>query len=425
MAIEKEINPYKDQDVDNLELPVNENGRFGNTNLGNLREVQIGAGNTVFRGDKSGIWLGSSKFATAPFSVDMDGNVIASSIVLSGYTTSSDVTTIIGDTVTTSYVNALSITAGSVAAEDITGTTITGKTVRTASSGQRVQMSGSTNDLRVYDSSGELRMKLDNDLMQFYNEAGGTSGSIFATDTGSYEYLYISNSTTDGAIVLEIDNTGYFAVTEDANVRMYYSTSSNTWVFEHDIYPETDGVADLGGSSFRWDTVYCYTLSEVSDINLKENIQPLSYGLNEILQIEPIIYTFKGNQENEELSASLKSDLKENFDRRMEKKMEDMSEEEKNAYIEKQNTRLEETDQRKIDRINKLKSKVHIGFSAQDVYKIIPEVTDNASPDSEETASINKTQLIPVLVKAIQELHEKIELLGKEINTLKKTPNNL
>lgn len=46
---------------------------------------QLGAGADVLRIDKSGIWLGAEKYTDAPFKVDMDGNLVASSATLSGY----------------------------------------------------------------------------------------------------------------------------------------------------------------------------------------------------------------------------------------------------------------------------------------------------------------------------------------------------
>lgn len=46
---------------------------------------QLGAGADVLRIDKSGIWLGAEKYTDAPFKVDMDGNLTASSATLSGY----------------------------------------------------------------------------------------------------------------------------------------------------------------------------------------------------------------------------------------------------------------------------------------------------------------------------------------------------
>lgn len=430
---QKTVNPY--QNIPYLPLEnTDQDTRHGAHFFRNVKQLQVGFGSKVFRVDRDGMWAGAENFADAPFSVDWDGNVIANSLDLSGYLQVGQALSDIGaGNITGTYIANGAIVSDKIAANAVTATkisvselsaisanigsvtagTLTGTLVRTSSSGKRVQMSNSTNDLRVYDSSGELRMALDDDLLQFYDEGGATSGSIFASSTGSYDYLYISNSTTDGAIVMEIDNTGYFAIGEDANPRFYYLPSSNTWVIEHDLYPESDGAADLGGSGFRWDTVYCYALDEVSDINLKENIMPISYGLKEVLKMEPIMYNFKGNQEHEGHNASIKDDLKKNFDKRMKKKMKGMTKAEKDAFLAKKDARTQETDQRKVERLSKLKSKVHIGFSAQDMYKIVPEITRGASPDSTETASINKTQLIPVLVRAIQELHEEIEMLKK------------
>lgn len=48
----------------------------------NINSMQIGAGNKAMKADQSGLWLGADKFVDAPFSVDMDGNIIANSIKL-------------------------------------------------------------------------------------------------------------------------------------------------------------------------------------------------------------------------------------------------------------------------------------------------------------------------------------------------------
>jgi hypothetical protein len=68
----------------------------GNSYLSNLAGMQIGSGNQVFRGDGSGIWLGASKFEDAPFSVDMDGNVVATGLSLSGYLTKAGTDQVLG-----------------------------------------------------------------------------------------------------------------------------------------------------------------------------------------------------------------------------------------------------------------------------------------------------------------------------------------
>lgn len=45
----------------------------------------IGSGDKVFKADKEGIYLGNAKFADAPFSVDMVGNMVANSAVMGSY----------------------------------------------------------------------------------------------------------------------------------------------------------------------------------------------------------------------------------------------------------------------------------------------------------------------------------------------------
>jgi len=47
------------------------------TSSSNVNSLEIGKGSKVFRSDQSGIWLGAEVFADAPFSVDMEGNVTA------------------------------------------------------------------------------------------------------------------------------------------------------------------------------------------------------------------------------------------------------------------------------------------------------------------------------------------------------------
>lgn len=54
----------------------------------NVGSMAIGNGSRVMRADQSGLWLGASKWADAPFRVDMQGNVVATSADFSsaGYT---------------------------------------------------------------------------------------------------------------------------------------------------------------------------------------------------------------------------------------------------------------------------------------------------------------------------------------------------
>ncbi|RZV58499.1 MAG: tail fiber domain-containing protein [Flavobacteriaceae bacterium] len=86
------------------------------------------------------------------------------------------------------------------------------------------------------------------------------------------------------------------------------------------------------------------TLTQNSDRRLKKDITAIDYGLKEILALQPKAYNWK-NQETEKLS---------------------------------------------------------LGLIAQEVQPIISEIV-NAQDDEQKTLGISYTELIPVLIKAIQE----------------------
>ena len=63
----------------------------------------------------------------------------------------------------------------------------------------------------------------------------------------------------------------------------------------------------------------------------------------------------------------------------------------------------------------------HLGFIAQDVQEIIPElVSSKTNKEGEEILGIKTLELIPYLVKAIQEQQEKIEELEARVEKLEK-----
>lgn len=78
------MNPF----LDLLDVPVTPaQGKVGGSAyFDNARSMQIGAGNTGYRVMAGkGIWLGAKAFEDAPFSVDMNGNIVATTLSLSAY----------------------------------------------------------------------------------------------------------------------------------------------------------------------------------------------------------------------------------------------------------------------------------------------------------------------------------------------------
>lgn len=72
-------------DVEPTPLPVTTGKVAGQDVLNNTAEMQVGFGSQVMRMNQQGMWLGAEQFANAPFRVDMQGNLFASSATLAGY----------------------------------------------------------------------------------------------------------------------------------------------------------------------------------------------------------------------------------------------------------------------------------------------------------------------------------------------------
>ena len=137
--------------------------------------------------------------------------------------------------------------------------------------------------------------------------------------------------------------------------------------------PIVDNTHDLGTSTFRWDDVYATAgVVNTSDIRLKKNIKELNYGLAEVMKLEPISYQWKHNRNP---------------------------------------------------------SVVKLGFSAQQLLEVIPEVVktyDYVYPDengpgvltANENLGVYYSDIIPVLTKAIQEQQKIINALQQRLNAL-------
>jgi hypothetical protein len=144
--------------------------------------------------------------------------------------------------------------------------------------------------------------------------------------------------------------------------------------FSGNIVPETDdALRSVGLSTRRWKDIWAADGTiNTSDSREKENIKSLSYGLDEILKIRPVSFNWK----------------------------------------------------------NRPESGVKLGLIAQELEMVIPEVVANpertpslnGEPDAEgETRlGVYYSDLIPVLIKAIQEQDEKIKQMQLEIEALKK-----
>ena len=140
------------------------------------------------------------------------------------------------------------------------------------------------------------------------------------------------------------------------------------------IRPTVDNQRSLGTSTFRWKDVWAVDGTiNTSDIRLKKDVQPISYGLGEVMKLRPVSFLWK----------------QEGFDR-----------------------------QRRL------------GFIAQELVPVLKEVvrTEELVNDPAtgkdiwaptERLGVAYTEIIPVAVKAIQEQQQLIEAQQQEITDLR------
>jgi len=206
----------------------------------------------------------------------------------------------------------------------------------------------------------------------------GDDGTTF-TDTGSFvftkDFVAGFDSGGSGGTAIAMGSIEYFV---DGTDELFFEGSG----FSPMLDVTSSFGNTLGKSNRRWGAVYATNgVITTSDMNLKTNVNPLKYGLKEILKLNTITYNWK----NYKLG----------------------------------NTTIP------IDKQEK-----KIGFSAQQLLNVLPEVVQTHSwvPANEngdykqiknEHLGVNYSDIIPVTVKAIQEQQVQIDELKSEIKELK------
>jgi hypothetical protein len=216
-------------------------------------------------------------------------------------------------------------------------------------------------------------------IQNTYSAAGNSASSdvVATSDNGNESVNFIDmginsgTNTTTG--VLGGANTAYLYTT-GGNLAIGTTIASKDIVFftgtsytdrmhitsAGHLIPTANNAYNLGSSTNRWATIYSQNALNTSDARLKTNISDLNYGLTTVLNMRPVRYNWKEG----------------------------------------------------ADKDNK------IGFLAQDLRKIIPEVV--VGDESKEPLAVNYIELIPVLVNAIKEQQKQIDDLTKKVKMLEK-----
>lgn len=313
-----------------------------------------------------------------------------------GSGTDSQTLSLVGSTLSISNGNSVTLPSGSGSNTYTNGLTLTGSTVRLGGTlTQSTTLNLDTNDLTFRSSTsaafpGEMiiqgtdRVMMDTGFDDNYINFG--SGAFIDSDDGT-TFTDSGSTTFTKDFVAGFDAGGSGGTAIAMGSIEYFVDGTNELFFEgsgfNPMSDETSSFGNtLGKTNRRWGAVYATNgVITTSDMNLKTNVQPLNYGLNEILKLKTITYNWK------------------------------------NYKLGKTNIPLDKQEKK-------------IGFSAQQLLEILPEVVQthswvpaNENGDYKEIKNdylgVNYSDIIPVTVKAIQEQQTQIEELKKEIEELK------
>ena len=199
----------------------------------------------------------------------------------------------------------------------------------------------------------------DNDSNPWVNVSGGIENNGVRVLSSELRFGAGGGNVegTSTSVMLGVNGTSYVG---------YYNATS-------EFGPENHNVTRLGSSSFRWSEIWSTNgLNQSSDKRLKKDIQPLTLALNKVMQMNPVSYHWIKDDGN-----------------------------------------------------------THLGFLAQELEQVLPEVvrkpevnrttTDGRTPaKGEDMYAVNYSEIIPVLVKAIQEQQNQIKDLELKIKVLEK-----
>lgn len=186
-------------------------------------------------------------------------------------------------TIGTNQISASYVYAGSIQASQITAGTLTGFTINTAASGTRVEVSGTT--IRFYDSSDLVGTMLSNssDTLAIVTPMGG--GVTFLPNGGTVISGFML---VGGASFTSITNQGSYTSTGSVTVDGALTRTAMAGSATRYAYV-TSGGAIIAGASLP------------SDSRLKEKVSTTELGLNFINSINPVEFEFtdKRNPHNQ------------------------------------------------------------------------------------------------------------------------------
>lgn len=326
--------PYSSGLADNIEFQSGSNLQLlGGNIISNIGNLTLTLGNLYLTNGDINMTLGDINMTQGDLTVGK-GN-----IYLTGPGTA-DINFHDGAIIQGTPVHSLSFMTSTSSTEVMylsqTGNVFIGSTAAYTDAGQKLRVNGN--------------IKIDNgNYLMLANTTGGTIK--IGNHVGGGLDIYDDN------VVVGTTGTTASSIAFNANPSKSYIGATTSYLYINagtyvDVLGDGDGTYLLYLPNAATKKAKAYAWDVYSDKTLKENIIPIKYSLDDILQLNPVSYNFKT---------------------------------EPNVSC--------------------------IGFIAQDVKPIIPEIVSG----TEGNYGMNYSGLIPILVKAIQELKSEIEVLKNKI----------
>ena len=180
---------------------------------------------------------------------------------------------------------------------------------------------------------------------------------VIGNGTAAKNLIFFNGGTATGNEAMRIGSTG--------NVGIGTTTPADKLSVAGVLAPSADNLYTLGKNGARWSAVWSANgVIQTSDLRLKTNIQPLNYGLKEVLRMRPVRYHWKDSP-----GGAAK-----------------------------------------------------IGLIAQEVMQLVPEVV--VGDPKKEMLGMNYAELVPVLINAIKEQQKEIDGIEAQIKNLKEIRKN-
>lgn len=237
--------------------------------------------------------------------------------------------------------------------------------------------SEATNKVLTSDANGNAKWG-PNNLAVVDDDWRFTAGTTFA-DPAYHKGPVVIGRSGPTTHHLDVDNGSPTGTTIGIGDVEKIIDGSNETIFSHRLVSFRDNQEDFGHPTNRWNTIYATNgVVQTSDKNKKIDIKPISYGIKEVMKLNPVSYYWKEEKCNNLLIPENKKQLK-------------------------------------------------LGVIAQELEKIIPEAVytyeykhTNEESDTFERHNlsrigVNYEELIPILVKAKQE--QDLEVIKLKVET--------